>query len=139
MITPPEQAQINFLDGAYQKLSGIKFHARGVITGREEAWHRFIQEGFTVAQLETVILWLKRGIREERRQPNCLRFSTLIEPDRFDEELGLAEAEKRNLRPAPSPKDIALSQLRPTTTEQAPVGRAIPISDVIAAMRRAVQ
>jgi hypothetical protein len=134
------QAQINFLDTSYQKLSGVVFKARGVITGREEAWARFIKAGFTVQDLETVILWIKRRIREGKRDIGALRFSTLISAtERFEEELGLSLAEKRNAKPAATPRERVIALARPTVSEPTVTNTAKPIGEWIEQLRKAAQ
>lgn len=139
MNTPAMQAEIDYLDTAYQKLSGVKFKARGVITGREDGWFRFVNAGFTAYDLETVILWLKGRVRQGKRDIGCLRWSSLIgQPDRFDEELGLCLAEKRNERPPVSPKARVLAQARPNVCEAVETGHeARPISFWVEQMRQA--
>lgn len=118
MNMPPMQAQISLLDNAYQKLSNCKFRTRGVITGREEAWVRWINAGFLLHDLEVVIVWLKRRIREGKRDVGALRFSTLIgETSRFEEELSLAQAEMRNCHSPATSKERVIQQARPTLSE----------------------
>lgn len=56
------QSEIDRLDLAYQKLCSRKFRTGGIVTGREQGWAAFINAGFTVADLETVILWIKGKI-----------------------------------------------------------------------------
>lgn len=119
---PPKDdvaAKVSLLDMAYQKLTGFQFKLRGVVTGREQAWHAFIQAGFTLEDLDTVLTWLNRRIREGKRDTGSRRFSTLIANlDRFDEELSMAKAEKRNVRPPVTPKERVIEQARPTVGEQ---------------------
>lgn len=116
--TAPMQAQISLLDNAYQKLSGLTLRTRGVVSGREEAWYNWMQAGFTLHDLELVIIWLKRRQREGKRDIGSMRFSTLIgNIDRFTEELSMAEAELRNCHPPPSAKEKVIQQARPTLSE----------------------
>lgn len=111
-MIPEMQARCNVLDTAYQKLSGARFRGRGVITGREEAWVRFCNAGFTLNDLERVIVWLKGRIRIGKRDIGALRFSTLIgELSRFQEELSLCDADSR--KRVPTPRDRVLAQARP--------------------------
>lgn len=141
MNTPAMQSEIDYLDLAFQKLSGVHFKARGLITGREEGWVRFVNAGFTAHDLETVILWLKGRIRQGKRDIGCLRWSSLIgAPERFDEELALCLAEKRNRRPAPTPKERVLAQARPMAVERVQTQENVrTVSEVIAAMREAAR
>ena len=118
MNTSPKEAEISRCSLAYQKLSGLKLDHRGVFDHRSRSWFEWLQAGYTVHDLETVILHLKRGIRDGKRNPGCLRFSNLIErPDLFGEELELAKAEIRNRKPEPSPKAQVQQQWSPTVAE----------------------
>jgi len=143
MNTPDTQAKIECLALCYKKITGIDLKHMGIIDHRERSWFEFLRAGFTVQDLEIVLLWLKKGVREEIRNPGCLRFSNLIErPDRFGEELAMAKAENRNARPAPTPKELVLAQARPVAVELQPAqakNTARPVSYWIEKMREAAK
>lgn len=137
MITPDIQPQIDFLQTTWNKLSGQNLTHRGVINPRGEAWFRFIKAGFGVNDLEFLLIWLKRQIREEKRLPGALRFSTLIgDTFKFEEELSLARAESRNLKPAPTPKERVVQAFSPKVTELPAAMTARAISELIAELKR---
>lgn len=130
-MTTDVQAKINVLDMAFQKLSGFQFKMRGVITGREQAWAAYLNAGFTLDDLDTVLVWINRRIKEGKRDIGAKRFSTLIgNLDRFDEELGMAKAQQRNTRPAPTARDRVVAQFRPVVAEQTPQTGARPAHDI---------
>ena len=139
-MTGDIQSQISCFASAYAKLTGFNLQHRGVFDHRERAWFDFIKAGFSIADLETVILHLKRGIREGKRNPGALRFSNLIErADLFGEELELAKAQKRNLRPAPTPRERVMQQARPVVCDQTQGDTAKPISFYIEQLREAAK
>jgi hypothetical protein len=109
--------------------------------GREAAWLRFIQAGFTEDDLLTVIRHLRHKIKAGARYAPCLRFSRLIEClDSFEEELALAKAEMRNAKRAPTAKERVIQQARPVVAEVRPEDHRVtarPVSDLIADLRRA--
>lgn len=135
------QEEINRLDLAYQKLTNRAFRTGGIVTGREQGWVAFINAGFTVADLETVVLWIKgkilAGIYHEPR----LAWRRLIaDLQNFEDELATAKAEKRNAKPQPTPRDRVLSQARPTVVESVSADvTAKPIGDYIAKLRASVE
>lgn len=132
------QHQIDTLDALYQRLSGVHFHARGVLNGREQGWHAFIRAGFTEADLREVVVWLRARIKIGKRDIGSLRFSSLIlNLDRFDEELGLCRAERRNLRPAATPKQRVIEQARPTVSPGPCEDTARPVAFWIEQLRKA--
>ncbi len=62
--------------------------------GKHFAWERFVYEGYTESDLNAVVNWIKRKIKAQRRYPESLRFSNLIERlDRFEEDLAEVRSE----------------------------------------------
>lgn len=114
-MTPPliTQSQIDAYAAAYCRLTGFALSHRGVFDHRTRAWYEFIRAGYSIDDLSTVILWLKKGVREGKRNLGSMRFSSLVErPDLFGEELAMAKAEKRNVKPAPSPREKMVAAFR---------------------------
>lgn len=104
---------------------------------RERAWHEFHKAGFTAEDLRLVIRHLKKKIKDKERNPGALKFSNLIErPEAFEEELGLAKAEQRNAKPAPTPKERVVQAFRPAAAPAAPSQTAKPIAEYIEALRK---
>lgn len=135
------QPEIDRLDRCYQKLTTRTFRASGVITGREYAWSQFIKVGYTVADLEDCLLWIKRGIQRGVRHEPALGFRRLIgDLMIFEDELAAARAENRNAKPAPSPKERVLEQARPTVSSVPVRDAAKPAGQVdwIKALRESV-
>lgn len=133
------ETQINALMKRYNELTGFNLQHRGICNPRGPAWQRFMGAGLTIQDLETVIVWLKGQIRVGERRIGCLRFHNLIEDHHlFEEELGMAKAEKRNVKPAPTPKDNAIAQLRPGAAAPKGDGKsAKPIGDWIKDLKKA--
>lgn len=110
------RSQISELLGCYCQETGIQLRLSVCDYSREFALNAFIDAGFTKDDLVFLIGHLKRQIRAGKRYAGALRFSTLLgDLGRFDEELGMARAEQR--KPQPTPRDRAMSQLRPQATE----------------------
>jgi len=149
MTTPDISAEISRLDLAFQKLTGQKFaRVSGVCNPHEAFWFRFIQAGFTVHDLEIVILWLKEQIRAEKRHPACITFRRLVQNlDTFEDELAYATAEKRNLPAPKTAREQELGCLRPEVDapqrpQSTPLRVKRPrdtIPKLIAALREAVK
>ena len=76
---------------------------------RERLWYELFQAGFTEADVQRVIRYLQREIREGRRNVGALKLSNLLQIDRFEEDLNISRvalyAPKATLpvaRPEPS-------------------------------------
>jgi hypothetical protein len=132
------QDEINRLDLAYQKLTGRKFKASGIITGREQIWHAFIHVGFTIKDLEDVILWIKRGILSGIRHEAAINFRRLVgDLGVFEDELQTCRAELRNAKPHVTPKEQVVQQFRPTVVSAPAKSDAKHVGELIAELKRA--
>lgn len=137
MIT---DADVNRLHLCYEKMTGFTLPMRSICDPRRMAWQRFLARGLTLADLELVIVYLKHEIRESRRNFGALRFSNLIEDLlRFEEELSMAKAWKRNAKPAQSAKERVSEQWSPVMGAKACPDSCVHVSDVIRAMREAAR
>ncbi len=132
------QVEVDRLDLAYQKLTGRAFKASGLLTGREFAWSTFISAGYSVRDLEVTILHIKRGILDGKRHEAALGFRRLIgDIGVFEDELQTALAERRNSKPAPTPKEQVLQHVSPVASERKPSKEAKPIGFYIEQLRKA--
>ncbi len=89
---------------------------------RMQIWSDFISRGFTEADLELVVMWIKRQIPRGSGFSNLsLQFSTFFKNgvDTFEERLALAKLKRRPIcepvkpsapAPQPSPGDDALRE-----------------------------
>lgn len=60
---------------------------------RERIWFEWMRRGLDEQALRDVVAHIRRGIREQRRNPGALKFSNLIgNPDFFEEDLAEARA-----------------------------------------------
>lgn len=138
----PREAMINNLMSCYTKTTGIPLNHRGVCNPWAPMFSAFIDAGYTEKDLEFVITHLRGQIRDEKRNWGILKIDNLLgDIFRFEQELGLARAQTRNARPAPTGKDRAVAQLRPEAAPPKPSTRtqdARPISFYIDQMRKAV-
>ena len=57
---------------------------------RERLWYELFQAGFTEADVQRVIRYLQREIREARRNVGALKLSNLLQIDRFEEDLNIS-------------------------------------------------
>ena len=69
---------------------------------RERLWYELFQAGFNEADLQRVIRYLQREIREGRRNVGALKLSNLLQLDRFEEDLNIS----RVLLYAPKPPNL---------------------------------
>lgn len=92
----------------YSKMTGIRF--RFLPDGVSRQSVKFLERGFTLSDLELVVLWIKRGINRHEGGLNdmslgwrCLfgEYGASDEFLKFQERIGMAEAAvKRGWRPA---------------------------------------
>lgn len=100
----------------------------------ERRWFEWSKH-FTQSDLETVLEFIRYENKRHDWQYS-VKFSRLIgDLENFNDLLSEAKAVLRNRRPAKTPKEQALAQLRPQAGEQPASDKVIPIRD---ALRRAV-
>jgi hypothetical protein len=88
----------------YCRLTGQRVSLR---FDRERLWYELFQAGFNEADLQRVIRYLQREIREGRRNVGALKLSNLLQLDRFEEDLNISRVQLYAPKPshssAPSP------------------------------------
>lgn len=122
------------LHATYVRETGISL---ALSADRMAAWQRWQARGWDVAQLVGVLRSIDKGVRakpQPLRNPGALRFSVLIaDPEKFEEELGLARAEyrRRNVRKpkvyAPGKASVLRATGRP---DEPPQQEAKAVKDV---------
>ena len=91
---------------------------------RERMWYELLRLGYSLPDLRTVITYLQREIRAQRRNVGALKLSNLLQPDRFEEDLQISRV---RLRP-------------PQLAPPAPLSRpALPLLDQQQGRQRALQ
>lgn len=71
---------------------------------RERQWYELLRAGHTLADVEHVVRYLQREIRATRRNVGALKLSNLLQPDRFEEDLGISRLRVRGPAAQPVPK-----------------------------------
>jgi len=81
---------------------------------RERMWYELLRAGYTLQDLRTVLVYLQREIRAQRRNVGALKLSNLLQPDRFEEDLQISRVRLRPpLPPKPAlPPQPALDPIR---------------------------
>ena len=95
----------------YCRLTGQRVSLR---FDRERLWYELFQAGFTEADLQRVIRYLQREIREGRRNVGALKLSNLLQLDRFEEDLNISQVRLY----APKPPNPAPPQPQPPPNPQ---------------------
>jgi hypothetical protein len=73
---------------------------------RERMWSELLRLGYSFQDLRTLITYLQREIRAQRRTVGALKLSNLLPPDRFEEDLQISRVRLRApspVQPAPPP------------------------------------
>lgn len=103
-------------------------------------WGVWLSQGWGVPELQLVVRAIRRGIANRRRNIGALRFSRLIQDHaNFSEEVCMAQAEERNRKRPPTPKERVVSQFRPTVVEGGCQNTARPVSEWIQQLREAAR
>jgi hypothetical protein len=74
---------------------------------RERLWYELLRAGYGLEDLRSVIAYLQREIRAQRRNVGALKLSNLLQPDRFEEDLQISRVRLRAPSPLPSPPPSA--------------------------------
>ena len=101
----------------YCRLTGQRVSLR---FDRERLWYELFHAGFNEADLQRVIRYLQREIREGRRNVGALKLSNLLQIDRFEEDLNISRVQL--YAPKHSPPTRA-SPVPPPTPEEKEAAR----------------
>src|SRR6266702_2795912 len=85
---------------------------------RERMWYELLRTGYSLQDLRTVITYLQREIRAQRRNVGALKLSNLLQPDRFEEDLQISRVRLR-VAPPPQPAPPPASALPAREQKQA--------------------
>lgn len=107
----------------YCRLTGQRVSLR---FDRERWWYELFRAGFDEADLQRVIRYLQREIREGRRNVGALKLSNLLQLDRFEEDLNISRVQLQAPKPA-KPSEPPRGPPRPPEEEQAARQRAAQI------------
>lgn len=91
----------------YCRLTGQRVSLR---FDRERLWYELFHAGFNEGDLQQLIRYLQREIREGRRNVGALKLSNLLQLDRFEEDLNISQVQ---LRAPPKPKPATPSVVAP--------------------------
>lgn len=113
MNTPPFESEIQACHACYCRFMDFSIPLSFAVRSQ---WERWLAEGFKLEDLQVV---LKRWSFKvaQGTDAGVMRLSRITDPTTFSEDLLIAHAEKRIRKGAPTPKDRALEQLRPTACE----------------------
>jgi len=81
----------------YCRLTGQRVSLR---CDRERLWFEIFKAGFTEADVQHLIRYLQREIREGRRNVGALKLSNLLDLDRFEEDLNISRVALYTPKPA---------------------------------------
>ena len=95
----------------YCRLTGQRVSLR---FDRERLWYELFQAGFNEADLQRVIRYLQREIREGRRNVGALKLSNLLQFDRFEEDLNISRVQLY----APKPSNPARPPAAPASPHE---------------------
>jgi hypothetical protein len=92
-------AALRAIHELYCQLTGQKLSLR---FDRERLWYEFLHAGFNAQDLNTVVAYLQKEIRANRRNVGALKLSNLLQLDRFEEDLNISKVRLRSAPPSAS-------------------------------------
>lgn len=98
----------------YCRLTGQRVSLR---FDRQRLWFDLFHAGFSEADLQRVISYLQREIREGRRNVGALKLSNLLQLDRFEEDLNISRVRLYAPKPA-SPVATSPPAPKPSPEEE---------------------
>jgi hypothetical protein len=101
----------------YCRLTGQRVSLR---FDRERLWYELFRAGFNETDLQRVIRYLQREIREGRRNVGALKLSNLLQTDRFEEDLNISQVQLYAPKP---PKPAPPTPFQAPTPEQTQAAR----------------
>ena len=94
----------------YCRLTGQRVSLR---FDRERLWYELFHAGFNEADLQRVVRYLQREIREGRRNVGALKLSNLLQIDRFEEDLNISRVQLYAPKtPPPTPEQQEAARQR---------------------------
>ena len=103
----------------YCRLTGQRVSLR---FDRERLWYELFRAGFNEVDLQKVVRYLQREIREGRRNVGALKLSNLLQLDRFEEDLNISRVQlyaPKPSSPAPEPPEPAGPQKEEAARQRA--------------------
>jgi len=116
--TSPSPPDLTAIQQAHQLFCHLTGQSLQLGFDRQRMWFELLRAGYSQDDLRTVISYLQREIRAQRRNVGALKLSNLLQPDRFEEDLQIS---RLRLRPPPPPQPSAPPSppLDPAPHEQA--------------------
>ena len=110
--------QTKTLHDEYNRLTGLDIPYS---MSKHYGWEQWIVHGYTQSDLAPVVNYIRRRIKERRREKESLLFRNLIQNyDNFGEDLAMAKAENRV--PQRTERDRVLAAVgRPSVLDREPV------------------
>ena len=106
----PEDIRPQHITAAHQLYCQLTGQSLRLGFDRERQWYEWLRAGFTLEDLQRVIVYLQREIRQGRRNVGALKLSNLLQPDRFEEDFNIRRVRLEPPRPAPGQAPDPLPQ-----------------------------
>jgi hypothetical protein len=100
MLAPDQNPTVTAIQQAHQLYCQLTGQTLRLAYDRERMWLDLVRAGYTLEDLRTVVTYLQREIRAQRRNVGALKLCNLLQLDRFEEDLQISRV---RLRPPPPP------------------------------------
>ena len=100
MLAPDQNPTVTAIQQAHELYCQLTGQTLRLGYDRERMWLDLVRAGYTPEDLRTVVTYLQREIRAQRRNVGALKLCNLLQLDRFEEDLQISRV---RLRPPPPP------------------------------------
>lgn len=100
MLAPDQNPPVTAIQQAHELYCQLTGQTLRLGYDRERMWLDLVRAGYTQDDLRTVVTYLQREIRAQRRNVGALKLCNLLQLDRFEEDLQISRV---RLRPPPPP------------------------------------
>jgi hypothetical protein len=123
MLAPDQNPTVTAIQQAHQMYCQLTGQTLRLGYDRERMWLDLVRAGYTLEDLRTVVTYLQREIRAQRRNVGALKLCNLLQLDRFEEDLQISRI---RLHATPPPRrPLALAPTLPASEQQRGRQRAL--------------
>lgn len=119
MLAPSQNPTVTAIQQAHQLYCQLTGQTLRLGYDRERMWLDLVRAGYTLEDLRTVVTYLQRQIRAERRNVGALKLCNLLQLDRFEEDIQISRVRLRPPPPA-SPRPLEPPPLPLAEQQQGP-------------------
>ncbi len=107
MLAPDQNPTVTAIQQAHQLYGQLTGQTLRLGYDRERMWLDLVRAGYTLEDLRTVVTYLQREIRAQRRNVGALKLCNLLQLNRFEEDLQISRVRLQSPPPPRPPLPLA--------------------------------